>query len=107
MKDSPISKLIIIKIGHQPTQYKKIIDTLPLLCTDKNYQGLDEDVQTGNNLVEADFMPLYSDAIQWSITVTHHVQFSTINPLDEPVANASCPPDLKPWNKHTSLTQIS
>ena len=42
MKDGPISKLIITKTGSRPTQYKKIIDTLPVLCADKNYQGLDE-----------------------------------------------------------------
>ena len=38
MKDGPILKLIITKTGHQPTQYKKIVDTLPVLCADKNYQ---------------------------------------------------------------------
>ena len=37
MKDSPISKLIITKTGHRSTQYKKIVDTLPVLCVDKNY----------------------------------------------------------------------
>ena len=31
MKVGPISKLIITKTGHRPTQYKKIIDTLPVL----------------------------------------------------------------------------
>ena len=36
-KDGPISKLFITKTGHRPTQYKKIIDTLPVLCVDKNY----------------------------------------------------------------------
>ena len=37
MKDSLISKLIITKTGHQSTQYKKIINTLPILCIDNNY----------------------------------------------------------------------
>ena len=31
MKDGPISKLIITKTGHRLTQFKKIVDTLPIL----------------------------------------------------------------------------
>jgi len=42
MKDGPISKLLITKIGHRSTQFKNIPDTLPVLCADKNFQGLDE-----------------------------------------------------------------
>ena len=37
MKNGPISKLLITEIGHRLTQFKKIIDTLPVLCTDKNF----------------------------------------------------------------------
>ena len=89
MKDGLISKLIITKTGHWSTQYKMIIDTPPVLCTDKNYLGLDEVVWTGNNFVEADFMPLYPDAIQWS--TTHHVQIITINLMDVTQADGSRP----------------
>ena len=42
MKDGPISKLLITKTRHRPTQFKKITDTLPVLCADKNFQGLDK-----------------------------------------------------------------
>ena len=80
MKDGPISKLTITKTGHRPTQFKKITDTLPVLCADKNFRGLDEVIRTKHNLVKADFMPPYPDAIQWS--TTHHVQVSTVNPND-------------------------
>ena len=80
MKDSPISKLTITKAGHRPTQFKKITDTLPVLCADKNFQGLDEVLWTKHDLVEMDFMPPYLDANQWS--TTHHVQVSTVNPND-------------------------
>ena len=93
IKDGPISKLIITKTGHQPTQYKKIVGTLLVLCVDKNYQGLDEVVRARNDLVEADFMPLCPDAIQWS--ATHHVQISTVNPMDIPQAYGSCPARLE------------
>ena len=47
MKDSPISKLLVTETGHRPTQYKKIVDTLPVLCADKNYQGLDDVIRNG------------------------------------------------------------
>ena len=42
MKDGPISKLTITKTGHRPTQFKKITDTLPVSCKDKNLHCLDE-----------------------------------------------------------------
>ena len=67
MKDSPISKLIITETRHRPTQYKKVIDTLPVLCADKNYQGLDDIIWNGINLlVEADFTPQYSGMVYHS-----------------------------------------
>ena len=56
MKDGPISELIITKTGHRSTQYKKIVDTLHVLCVDKNFWGLNDVIQTENSLVEADFM---------------------------------------------------
>ena len=93
MKDGPISKLIITKTEHHPTQYNKTVDTLPVLCTDKNYQCLNEVVQTENDLVEADFMLLYLDTIHWS--TMYHVQISTVNPMDVSQADGSCPPRLK------------
>ena len=77
MKDGPISKLLITKTGHRPTQYKKILDTLPVLCADKNFRGLDEVIWTNTDLVETDFMPAYPDSDLWSIT--HDVQVSTVN----------------------------
>ena len=78
MRDGPISKLIITKTGHIPTQFKKITDTLPVLCADKNYQGLDKALQIGTNLVEADFMPPYPNATHW--LSTHHMKTQTVTP---------------------------
>ena len=71
MKDSPISKLTITKTGYRPSQFKKISDALPVLCADKNYQGLDQVVRTGRDQVKTDFMQAYPDANRWS--TTHHV----------------------------------
>ena len=59
MKDGPISKLLITKPGHRPTQFKKITETLPVSCADNNFQGLDEVLWTGIDLVETNFMPTY------------------------------------------------
>ena len=59
MKDGPISKLLITKTGHRTTQYKKIADTLSVICVDKNFRGLDEAIWTGHDLVERDFIPTY------------------------------------------------
>ena len=89
MKDGPISKLIITKTGHRPTQYTTIVDTLPVLCANKNFQDLDDVFRTENDLVEVDFMPLYLDAIQWS--TTHYVQISTVSLMDIPQADGSRP----------------
>ena len=85
MKDIPISKLIITKTGHRSTQYKQMVDTLSILCADKNYQGIDDVIQTGNDPVEADFVPPFPNANQ--LFTTQHVQISTINPVDPAAAN--------------------
>ena len=89
MKGGPISKLTITKIGHRPSQFKKISDTLPVLCADKNYRGLDEILQTERDLVKTDFMPPYPNATQWS--TTHHVQVSIVDPNDPEQPNGSRP----------------
>ena len=62
MKDGPISKLIITKEGHRPTQYNKVIYTLFVLCVDKNYQGINDIIMNGINRVKTDFIPPYPDA---------------------------------------------
>ena len=36
MKDGLLSKLTITKTGHRPSQFKKIRDTLPVFCADRN-----------------------------------------------------------------------
>ena len=76
MKDGPISKLLITKSGHRPTQFKKITDTFPVLCTDKNFRRLDEVLWTSIDLVETNFMPTYPGATRWSNT--HHVEIQTV-----------------------------
>ena len=78
MEDGPISKLLITNTGYRPNQFKKITVTLSVLCADKNFQGLDEVIQTGRNLVERDFMPTYPDTTQW--LNTHHLDIQTVHP---------------------------
>ena len=62
MKDGCCSKLTIAKNVHRATQYKKIIDTLPVFCVDKNYIYINDIIPTGTKLFEAAFLPVYSDA---------------------------------------------
>ena len=78
MKDGPISKLMITKTGHRPSQYKNIVDTLPVLCADKNYWGINDFIQNKINLVETNFIPTYPDTNRWSNT--RHVEIETVNP---------------------------
>ena len=92
MKDGPISKLTITKTRHQTTQYKKIIDTLPVLCADKNYQGLDDVIRNGITLVEVNFTPPYPDTDLWS--TTHCVEIRTVNQSNLTVDNDSRPPTI-------------
>ena len=92
MKDSLISKLMITKTGHQSIQYKKIIDTLSVSCADKNYQGIDDAILTGTNLVETDFTPPYLDTNQWS--TTHHVEIDTVDPNNQLNPNTGLRPPV-------------
>ena len=92
MKDSPISKLIITKTGYQPTQYKKVIDTLPVLCADKNYQSINDIIWNRINLVAADFSLTYPDANQWYNI--HYVEIRTANLTNIPVADGSRTPTI-------------
>ena len=48
MKDGPLSKLTITEGGQQATQYKKIIDALPVFCADKGYKFIDDVIQTNS-----------------------------------------------------------
>ena len=63
MKGGYISKLIITKTKHQATQYKKIVDTLSVLCADKNYKCIDDLLCTWTDLNEADFTPPYPNPV--------------------------------------------
>ena len=92
MKDGPISKLLITETGHRLTQYKKVIDTLPILCADKNYRGLDDIIWNRIDLVEANSTPPYPEANRWS--TTHHVEVRIINPWNIPQADGSRPQSI-------------
>ena len=89
MKDGPISKLLITETGHRLTQYKKIVDTLLVLCAGKDFRGLNEVIRTELGLAKLYFMPTYLDGNLWS--TTYHVQVSTVNQIDVPIADDSHP----------------
>ena len=64
MKDGPHSKLTITDGGQRATQYKKIIDTLPVFCADKGYKFIDDIIQTSTERLQASFLLTYLDAGQ-------------------------------------------
>ena len=92
MKDGLFCKWVITKTGHRPTKYKEIVDTLPILCADKNlFWGIDEVILTGHVLVERDFMPTYLNTTRRLNTC--HVEIQTVNPRVAADANTGlCPP---------------
>ena len=57
MKDGCLSKLTITKSGYRATQFKKIIDALPVFCADKNYRYLDDVICTR---IELNYLKLLS-----------------------------------------------
>ena len=89
MKDGPISKLTITEAGQRATQFKKIMDALPVFCADKGYRFIDEIIRTNKELVEAAFMPTYPDPTRWS--TTYHVQVATVNPSGTPDSKGILP----------------
>ena len=64
MKDGCLFKLTITKTGRQATQYKMIIDALPIFYEDKNYRYIDDIICTGTKLLEVAFLPTYLDTTQ-------------------------------------------
>ena len=101
MKDGLISKLIITKTGHQPTQYKKIVYTFLVLCTEKNYQGINDVIWTGINLFETNFIPPYSDTNQWF--TTHHVEIATVDPNNQLDPNTGLRPPTVTMSWQTNV----
>ena len=83
MKDGCIPKMTITETGHRATQYKKIIDTLLVLCADKNYRYIDDALCTWINLDKADFAPSYPNPAQCSNT--HDVEIKTVHQLAAPI----------------------
>ena len=84
MKDVPLSKLTITKGGQRATQYKKIVDALPVFCADKGYKFINNVIRTNTKQVRSAFMPTYPLASRWSNT--YHVQVETVDPTAIPDA---------------------
>ena len=76
MEDDCLLKLTITKSGHQATQYKKIIDTLPSFCQDKNYKYIDDIICTNTKLTNAYFLPAYLLTTQQSST--YHLNLGSV-----------------------------
>ena len=88
MKDGPLSNLTITKGGQQATQYKKIIDALPVFCADKGYRFIDNVICTNTELLKATFLPTYPEPALWSST--YHVQLDVVDLLVLPDFQGVC-----------------
>ena len=82
MKDGPLSKLTITEGEQRATQYKKILDALPVFCADKGYKYIDDVIRTNVEKTLAKFTPTYPAASQWSST--YHVEVLTLDPNATP-----------------------
>ena len=105
MKDGPLSKLTITKGGQQATQYKKIIDALPIFCADKGYKFIDDVVWTNTKLLEAAFLQTYPNAVLW--LSTNYVQVDVVDataPVDPLTLRCQLITEMQ--RNLTSLTQI-
>ena len=62
MKDNCLHKLTITECSHRATQFKKILDALPVLYADKGFGFIDDVICTNKELIEADHLLTYPDA---------------------------------------------
>ena len=83
MKEGTLFKLTITKGRQRTTQYKKIIDALPVLCADKGFRYVREIICTEMELVESTFVPSYPDATKWSLD--HEVYVEVVDKNQPPV----------------------
>ena len=102
MKDSPISKLTITEAGQQATQFKKIIDALPVFCADKGYRFIDEIICTNKELEEKVFMPTYPDPKRWS--KKYHVQVATVDASAKPNPQTGAFPEIMVLHEKCQIT---
>ena len=77
MKDSPLAKLTITEGGQRATQFKKILDALPVFCADKGYKYIDDVLRTNVKFTLSKFTPAYPLATRWSDT--YHVEVDTVD----------------------------
>ena len=90
MKVGPLSKLTITKSGQQATQYKKIIDALPVFCAYKGCKFINDIIWTGTERLRASFLPTDPVAGRWSNT--YHVEVVTVDANSQPDAlTRRCP----------------
>ena len=90
MKDGYISKLTITKTGHQATQYKKIMNNLPILCADKNFRYINDVLYRWTDLPEATFLLPYPDSTRWSNTYNIQIKIANPNEISDQVTG-ECP----------------
>ena len=93
MKDGCISKLTITGTWHWATQYKKIIDIIPVLCIGKNYRDINDILCNRIDLVEADSTPPYPNSNLWSNI--YEVEITTVDQTASLLADSTCAPIIR------------
>ena len=72
------SKLTITESSNRATQYKKIVDALPVYFADKGYQYVNNIICKNTKLLGAGFEELYPDSDLWS--TKFHIEIDTVDP---------------------------
>ena len=89
MKDGCITKLTITESSNRATQYKKIVDDLPVFRADKVYRSGNDIICKDTELIEEDFKEIYPDSDLWS--TKYYIKIDIVDPLAAVGTNKSCP----------------
>ena len=102
MKDGPLSKLTITKGGQRATQYKKIIDALPVFYANKGYTFINDIIRTGTERLQASFLPTYPVTGRW--LNTYHVEVVTVDANALPDATTGRRPEVVKLQEKTHIS---
>ena len=101
MKDGPLSKITITKGGQQATQYKNIIEALPVFCADQGNKYIDNIIWTCTKRLQASFLPTYPNAGRW--LNTYHIEVVTVDENAQTDPQTLCCPEVVEVQEKTHI----
>ena len=101
MKDACLHKLTITECSHQATQFKKIHNALPVLCTDKGFRFISDIICTNKELLKTNHLTIYPDANLWLRTM--NLKINLIDPLVPVDTQTGARPIIKVVAKKTHV----